>query len=655
MTNDYKDQLLKYVTNNITEETGQDIPSFLPLESYSSTAYDDLTSVIGNDIIQHGQVQCKDANGVENGFMLVYGRYQVNSVLYGYIALFNRDLELIEVITEYKSGTKLSPIIALQVDNEGKLFGIDVHEDKFRFIMLNNITVKTDVQPNYIAILRQSYFIPYGESTQYKETYNALLDKSPIDSRYFMYIYNATGGGSPRLPILLRINVGQANEWTQFNINVVSTAIPPNPIKLYVYYKDDGVDVDLFLQTQNIDQNQCYIEEYTNDLNATTLDNIFMINVVDLMFGDIKNNNNFLVSLGATSIISKSYQRIDYIMASASYQDNGVRKVKTRILNFISNETIYDGEIESTTDYSYATNKLYKLNDIIVATSRTQVSGTNINNTLYRFDAFVITKDDNVAQQTLTNSRFRFETFLDVFAPIVTYNLISFYKLANDLEEGWVSKIAKVVYNPNNYNGNPYEEKRSLLPIQAFIYSNNKLMFARNLYNKVINQNTTNAVVEIPNTMLNGVQLDQQILLGYTNYHLVENSEIIEKNIYENVFVNFFNTLIVQDRNDPNNYITNIPASVRVNNSVSNLVDYEDTTVRKYRINYTSGVRAVRPIMVKTITNNIATLEITLMVNEEIDTIELISGDETTSYITIDTSKLEVGKLYKITQNCHIE
>ena len=73
--------------------------------------------------------------------------------------------------------------------------------------------------------------------------------------------------------------------------------------------------------------------------------------------------------------------------------------------------------------------------------------------------------------------------------------------------------------------------------------SNNKIIFARNLYNKVINANTTISTLNIPNTNLNDITIYNQSLIGETNYVLMNNQESITKNIYENLNINFYTTL----------------------------------------------------------------------------------------------------------------
>ena len=52
----------------------------------------------------------------------------------------------------------------------------------------------------------------------------------------------------------------------------------------------------------------------------------------------------------------------------------------------------------------------------------------------------------------------------------------------------WFQYLIKEDYNILNYNGVEYTDYNSTLPTKAQLYSNNSLVFARNLYNKTEKQ-----------------------------------------------------------------------------------------------------------------------------------------------------------------------
>ena len=181
------------------------------------------------------------------------------------------------------------------------------------------------------------------------------------------------------------------------------------------------------------------------------------------------------------------------------------------------------------------------------------------------------------------------------------------------------------------------------------------MIFARNLYNKTINSNTTISTINVPNTNLNEVTIAKQYLIGKTNYELVNNTQNITKNIYENLNINFYTTLNMSNENNPDNPIFNQLGSNRINLSVSNLLDYNNTKATKFKINYSDGTYLTQPIQPSQITysNGIYTYTFMIYVPKQINNIQIISNDELTVYQTI-TGTFEINKYYLITQDVRI-
>ena len=91
-------------------------------------------------------------------------------------------------------------------------------------------------------------------------------------------------------------------------------------------------------------------------------------------------------------------------------------------------------------------------------------------------------------------------------------------------------------------------KKREFL---CYLYDeNNNVIFARNLYNKTISDRVTQSTIEIPNNYLNDVMIARQHLISETNSIMVDTHNIITKNIYETLFINFINTLQMINKND---------------------------------------------------------------------------------------------------------
>ena len=61
----------------------------------------------------------------------------------------------------------------------------------------------------------------------------------------------------------------------------------------------------------------------------------------------------------------------------------------------------------------------------------------------------------------------------------------------------------------------------------------------------------------MPNNFINDITIDNESLYGETNSLLVDNDDNLQTNIYEELMINFVNTLIMSNENDINNKILN--------------------------------------------------------------------------------------------------
>lgn len=231
------------------------------------------------------------------------------------------------------------------------------------------------------------------------------------------------------------------------------------------------------------------------------------------------------------------------------------------------------------------------------------------------------------------------------------YNLVNLYApMYSDIN---TTKKITLDYNSINYNGEGYGNVNSLVPNKARLYdNNNKMIFARNLYNKVINANTTISTLNVPNINLNNIIIYNKSLIGETNYVLMNNQEEITKNIYENLNINFYVTLRMINNNNPNNQIFNQVGSNRINLSVSSVKDYNNAKATKIRINYSDNSFKIQNIIFDLVRE--AYTEFIVYVNKNIASIDFISNDENTIYNTI-RPEFEVGKYYKISQSVYVD
>jgi hypothetical protein len=149
---------------------------------------------------------------------------------------------------------------------------------------------------------------------------------------------------------------------------------------------------------------------------------------------------------------------------------------------------------------------------------------------------------------------------------------------------------------------------------------------------------------------LNSDTINGENLIGTTYQNLVEAEVEFTKNQYEVVDVNFINTLGIQNKN--NETIQETEGQNRLNDSISQTIDYEDARMTRYRINYQDGTTLTNSNTWLLIANYYTT-DLTITVSKEISSIDFISEDENTIYTTI-YPVLEVGKTYKISQDVYI-
>ena len=152
--------------------------------------------------------------------------------------------------------------------------------------------------------------------------------------------------------------------------------------------------------------------------------------------------------------------------------------------------------------------------------------------------------------------------------------------------------------------------------------------------------------------MLNNTEINTQSLLSETNLNMVQNNNTITKNVYETIFLNFINVINVSNEDTQ----TNLPDDanyINTNINTGTQTNYNNTYIGKIRINTTTPT--IQSITWYNIDDTHLMTNFPLSVSEAIPTIDFISNDETTTYLTIDTSNMEIGKDYVISQKIRME
>lgn len=642
MTEDYKERIIKWLTGNYEIEQSSTNPLFEEMEQTTTTINSYFDEILG-------YIQGIDGKGNDLDIGFIYG----NKNNKGIVVIVDSEFNIIQTIDEYDSGTDFSEFVCLNIDKtNGNIYGIDYSSSKYRFILLNNFMVKTPIEEYYTVKLRNSYFLEFTNNTFIPK----FVEKRPSDSFYVIvgsYIDSGSLNDLSQPAIATyKIEVGATNEFNDY------------------YYTDSYAYREFYLKAYNIIWSG---EEYSIRLSGFTwfqLDPRFSAEIYYQEFSF--ENETFTLDKDIELTFSKS-NLLEFEETSDFILDNTNSYVLVFSTDLGYSETVlykiltttYEEyqKINQTTaiDTLIGGGKLFKKKNQVfyfmyLNTSESQDT-SNIEFTI-QFGAiassygsmYILCKtyENMKLYDLLNNSSSRTFTVSNI------YNLYS-YNLIGTGSNKMLS--IREIFNELNYNYDDYEDLNSLVPHSAWLYDeNDKLIFARNLYNKVVNGNITSATLEVPNLLLNDINIDTQNLLGGTNGILVNNNETITKNVYEDLFINFYNTLTIENRNTAI-FIPNLVGASRLNSSISNVIDYSNAKIGKIRINYSDNTTFVKTINPATKISKFVyqyTFNVYVPGTKDITSIDLISQDEGTTYQTIAGTSLLRNKSYKITQNVEI-
>lgn len=613
MTNDYKNVMAQYLTNTVYEGAPGQSPTFKESNTYNKNITSAIEEMFGTTI-NTLDYEILTSEATDN--IVLYGNfyyYSSGSYLQTYfIAVLDRDYNVLFISNKYSSGTDLSPLIKLAYDEEGKLYGLDEYgttnetgstTPRYRLILLNNVAVPNQ-EGNYEITLRKTYIFPNG----YNKLENFFqIGKAQDKSIYYILSNDYGYGGSYGRVVSLKINVGSANEWYTTQL-------------LYGISNDD----DLLIEPYNDD----YILYYTSTMLGYT---------------------NFVYWVKGSPVV-----RIDYFNIEAG----GIKIISSAKFSFININTnddtwnfyLYDNGnlklLDSGSLYVYDNVKTYYVNGLIFYCLIYSpyhngygaivgcYDGTNYNNN----EITLIEVTNLIESKTMVKNNYGLYT-------------VDCICMQNNNDIIWNNKI---IYFPGLYSGDKYININSLIPQSCEIYNNNNIIFARNLYNSTINENQTNSTIVIPNAFLNDIQLTKQNLLSQTNSQIVSNEETITKNIYEALFLNFINTINVKDQD--NNIMYPLSA-IYINNNINvgTKENCQNTYIGKIRVNKGEDTFITPITWSGSVNNSIREANFCITFDTDISSIDFISNDETTTYYSIDTSSWETGKTYLINQYLKVE
>lgn len=632
MTNDYKEKLLKWISGNYQIETGTDSPQFtIPLSRTNNFA------TLFSSQFPYGyflstvlQGYNSDNNGV--GYTLIAGSYYIDNTATtrrGFVTILDNDFDVVQTITQYSSGTYLGVYETLNVGDDGNFFGIENNSGVLRFTMLNNIIAKLPTETEYKIVLRQSYNVP-NTSKLYTATANGII-KAPGMAKYCVFGNYFESPNQKPLVTEIEINVGSSNKWTDYTY---SGAVEFYATDCLPSWNTSGELSFKMVGIENVEPStSSYAFCMYSTTGATTLtrqqigSGLGFGNAMDMKILTANDIYACFSEFGSTSMNLYMYK-----VNVSNYTLNTFYTKNTPSVNGEYNSGIKILKNGAELFYSVSANK-----------------DTTPTKTLYYFGKVIGLQ--------------AYEYYLGEFDPYLTnlfsvqkqFNLYDYYMQVEN-----VVYDMKQVYNSLNYNGPPYQALNSMVPNSVNIYDpNGVVIFARNLYNRIVNNNTTISTVEVPNDFMNDVTIKLKELISETNNIMVSDIKEIVKNIYEELLINFVNSIIVKNSNDTNNIIINNTASNRINNSVSSpsVLDYSNSKIAKYKINYANDTSIINPINSNLIYTGLSTnyiITVYVPIAYGITSIQLLSNDETTIYQTIDCSNLENNKYYTINQKMEV-
>jgi len=648
MTNEAKETAIKYLTGDLTSTANPEQILFDDFFEEANNFEQELSSYFdyGYINIDEKLIQGKTSKGENLDLYVGQGAYykdQAQTIVSYFIFIIDNKYNIKQVIKQFSNGNDIDNLAyGLNIGEDGKFFYTtrNLNDYKWYLYLLNNFLVKPTSQENYEVVIRQIYEIPYDYANYSIESIDTIT-KHPQNARYLMIARAINyGSGNTKSEFLINeftINVGSPNEF--INIPMATT--------------------ELFTYEYVLDIIASWDEDFKILFKAVGL---YEVNLNDnrIPFLLEKGFNDDNVSFYAFNNLPDQEGYANFILKdlNTAYYSRSTSEASTPIIN-----TLYKVNLNNKTNSLIAT-----ISDI----SSPRIAGIRlaiINNNIFTFysennDFYVgIIINDTIQPTIIPNfvpgTPGDLDEVLFSFNPSNVFNL---YSLSIQTTKGNKCYVANIVLVDED-NNQPYINETTLVPYFTKLYDENgDLIFARTLYNKTINGQTTTSSVQIPNQFLNEVQVENEKLMGNTYQEIIDENQTFTKNQYEEVYLNFANTWTMQNQNDPNNIILNIPGATRFNQSTSGTTDYDDCKATKFRLNFNDDTNAIYSFSSGDIVqiDNVPpytyryTWDVYVPINKTILSIDIISEDEQTIFQTIGNLNLEGGKLYELTQDVYV-
>ena len=658
MTDEYKKSLINYLSGLL--EIEQERPTEFDPNELIGTADIDYNYEPWEDVIiaLRGKNAC--INGIlENEFSdisIIYGGYQEeNQTSKGFLIYMNENDRPIKIRLLDTRG-----FLHLKFDEtNNRVYGVvsnravyqSSDDNEAYFVYFNNLflTAGDDLEPE------QTYAYKIWNSA---DDYFAVRDitKHPENSWYLIFSTDFTNLSSPRVEEL-KINVGEPNELTIWDPETIfqSTLFG---YAFYGWYNGDSPHFKI------ISQQWMGHSDFSNFKLIT--DNGTGVSIADIPSSETyKGPQAFYTKV---DYIAKDENTI-YFVYNGSWEENSITKKQCFCVKYdgTKTQTIYRTIIQ---DYIQADSYPIPVMNIV----------RDYNN-IYLV-RFIWDTDTNTTQihvvNIIDNPNPQESDFIEIGRSEVKVDRVNIYNERTTLRRNYnilrfnsyAGYFRDALGNPNEdvngfsnqggglkqvigYTGYPYSNYNVLVPRYANLYYLNFVcLFSRNFYNITRFENTTTASVEVPSSYINNYPISRERMFGVTNYNLTNNQVNFTKNKYEIIHVNFINSINVIDE-DTNTLYPNAAIKINQNTTVGGEIRYDNTKCTKYRVNYSDNTTYIGTITWTNINTYNKKTNFTIYVDKEIDSIDLLSNDESTIYLHI-TGTFTIGNYYNIKQKVRI-
>lgn len=625
MTQEYKDFILDYLAGNKT-----DTPMVnQPILEQATAIENDLKTYIQNIGGSTSWGYTGILQPTNSDKMLLYGNVSDGDSSYiPFIIVLDENFNILGHTTTYDSGTQLSSFMRLEFDENNKLYGIDnttltldpqTSYNTYRFIMLDNPIMNYESTGSVSVRLRRSYYFPsaYNSGT----SYGYQITKNPNTSKYLMVTTIENNNVPIVRCILLEVNVGSTNTWNNYESSQMTSISSVQDI--FADWSGEQVKAKI------------YSGDYVFELSNGSISRTQVV------------NNTLPGYTGVQSVVALNYTTAYYGMVF--YPSNSYASMQARIYKYDGTNLTKIWNSEYVTAYGVPPQVIrLQYKDGLVFYNRYEKIDFSSGSPSHAKTYTGVVYNDEV-YEIQTNSSVEIS---GLGLPIIRHNY-NLWRIG--YQETEKCYITQMVFNVDNYNGESGIDINSGVPHSMRLYGSDGILFARNLYNMRINENTITSIMEVPNTYLNDTTITNEDLYSVNNNIIDQHTDSINTNIFETLYINVNDTWNMINRNDPLEPLTNKTGATRVVNSTASQVDYDNAKVGVFRV-VTSGGYYDRYINASDISydNGVYTYSFNFYGNPSINQIQILSYDKQTIYCTYDIST-QSGKTYTYTQELTIE